>query len=63
MDSHLSDLQRLLKNGQKSDSFAAHFQQHFNTTASHTDPRKYMMFKGVKQIKPISAMKKITKPN
>ena len=25
MDGHFSDLQRLLKNGQKSDSFSAHF--------------------------------------
>ena len=25
MDGHFSDLQRLLKNGQKLDSFAAHF--------------------------------------
>ena len=28
MDDNFSDLQRLLKNGQKSDSFAAHFVQH-----------------------------------
>ena len=32
MDGHFSDLIRLLKNGQKSDSFAAHFKQYFNTT-------------------------------
>ena len=30
MDGHFSDLLCLLKNGQKSDSFAAHFEQHFN---------------------------------
>ena len=30
MYGHFSDLQRLLKNGQKSDSFAAHFVQHYN---------------------------------
>ena len=29
MDGRFYDLQRLLKNGQKSDSFAAHFVQHF----------------------------------
>ena len=32
MDGHLSDILRLLKNGKKSDSFAAHFEQHYNTT-------------------------------
>ena len=30
MDGHFSDLQRLLKNGKKSDSFSAQFVQHFN---------------------------------
>ena len=54
MEGHFSDLQRLLKNGQKSDSFAAHFVQHFNTTTSHTDLRKYMTPKVVKQLNPIS---------
>ena len=32
MDGRFSDLLRLLKNGKKSDSFAAHFEQHFNST-------------------------------
>ena len=63
MDGHLSYLKRLLKNGQKSDSFAAHFVQHFNTATSRTDIRKYMTFKLVKQINPIGAMKTFTKPN
>ena len=45
------------------DSFAAHFVQHFNTTTSRTDLRKYMTFKVVNQLNPIGAMKKITKPN
>ena len=40
MDGYFSELLRLLKNGQKSDSFAAHFEQHFNTNTSHTDLRK-----------------------
>ena len=34
---YLSNLLCLLKNGQKQDSFAAHFKHHFNATASHTD--------------------------
>ena len=63
MDGHFSDLQRLLKNGKKSDSFAAYFVQHFNTTTSCTDLRKYMMFKVVKQLNPIGPMKTFTKPN
>ena len=63
MDGHFSDLLRLLKNGQKSDSFASHFEQHFNTNTSLTDLRKYMTFKVVKQLSTIGAMKIFTKPN
>ena len=56
MDGHFSDLQRLLKNGQKSDSFAA------NTT-SRTDLCKCMTSKVIQQLNPIGVMKTITKPN
>ena len=63
MDGHFSDLLRLLKNRNKSDSFAAHFEQHYNTTTSRIDLRKYIMFKVVKQINLIGAMKTFTKPN
>ena len=63
MDGHFSDLLRPLKNRQKSDSFAAHFEQHFNTTTSRTDLRKYMKFKVIKQLNPIGAIKTSTKPN
>ena len=59
----ISDLQRLLKNGQKSDSLAAHFVQHFNNTMSRTDIRKCMTFKVIKQLNTIGAMKTFTKPN
>ena len=45
-----------MDNGHKSDSFAAHFERHFNATASHTDLRKYMTFKVVKLKYPIGAM-------
>ena len=48
---------------EKTDSFAAHFENHFNTTTSRTDLRKYMTFKIVKQLNPIGAMKTFTKPN
>ena len=63
MDGYFSDLLRLLNNGKKSDSFSAHFKQHFNTTTSRTDICKYMVFKVVKQLNPIGAMKTFTKPN
>ena len=63
MDGHFSDLLCLLKNGQKSDSFAAHFVQHFNNTISRTEIRKCMTFKVIKQLNPIGEMKTFTKTN
>ena len=60
MDGHFSNLQRVLKNGQTLDSFAAHFEQHFNTLTSRTYLRKYMTFKAVKEKNLIGAMKKFT---
>ena len=63
MNGHLSDLQRLFKNRQKSDSFAAHFVHHFNTTTSRTDLHKYITFKVLKQLNLIGAMKTFIKPN
>ena len=56
-------LLRLIKKGQKPDSFAAHFVQHFINTTSRTDLRKCMIFKVLKQLNPIGAMKIFTKPN
>ena len=63
MYGNFSNLQRLLKNGQKSDSFTAHFVRHFNNTTSHIDLRKCMTFKVTKQLNTIGAMKKFAKPN
>ena len=63
MNGHFYDLLRLLKNGQKLDEFAAHFEQHFNTTMSRIDLRKCIKFKVVKQLNQIGAMKTFTKPN
>ena len=63
MDIHLSDGQTLLKNGQKSDSFADHFEQHFKSTTSLMDLRKCITFKVVKDLKIIGAMKSFTKPS
>ena len=58
-DGHFYDLQRLLKNRQKADSFDAHSVQHCNTTMSHNDLRKYMKSIVVKQLKPIGTMKNL----
>ena len=58
MDGHFSNILSFLKNWQKYDSFAAHFEQSFNSTTSRTELRKCMMFKVVKQINLIGAMKK-----
>ena len=63
LDMHFSDLLSLLKNGQKSDLFAAHFEQHFNANTPRTDLHKYTTFKVVNQINPIGAKKTFTKPN
>ena len=63
MDGHFYDLLRLLKNGKKSDSSAAHSKQHFNTTMSHIDIRKYMTFKVLKQLNPIVPINLFMKPN
>ena len=63
MGGHFSYLQGQIKNGQKSDSFAAHFVQHFNNTTSRMDLRRCMTFKVIKQLNPIGAIKKFTKPN
>ena len=60
MDSHFSDRLHLLEKVYKSDSFAAHFEQHFNTTTSCADIRKYITFKVVKQLNPIGKIKKFT---
>ena len=62
MNGRFSDLLRLLKNGQKYGLFAALFEQH-NSTTSRTDLCNYITFKGVNQLKPILAVKTVTKPN
>ena len=63
MDINLSDLLRLFKNGKKSDSFYAHFKQHFKYTTSRKDLCKCMAFKLVNHLNPIVAMKIFTEPN
>ena len=63
MDSHFYDLLSILKNRQKYDSFANQFEQHFNSTTSRIDLRKYMTFKVVNNLNPVGGMKIFTKPN
>ena len=57
MNGHFSDLQYILNNGQKPDSFATHFEHHFKTTTSQIYLRKYMTWKVVKKLNLIGAMK------
>ena len=63
MEGHFFDLLRLLKKGQKSGSFYAHFEQHFKSTTSRTDLRKCTKFKVVNQLNQIDEMKTFTKTN
>ena len=63
MDGHFSDVQYLLKTGQKSDSFAAHYNKHFKSTRSNMNLCMCMTFKVSKQIKPTVSIKTLTKPN
>ena len=62
MDGHLSDILRLLKNGQKSDSFSDHFEQYFNFTKYPTYLYKYIKFKVLKQQNPNDLMKNLQHP-
>ena len=61
MESHFSNNLRLFNNEKKSDSFADHFEQHFKSTTSRTDQRKYMKFNVANQLKLIVTMKSFTK--
>ena len=63
MDGHLSNLLRILKNEQKLDSFAAHFEQHFKSTKSLTELHKFMAPKSLNQLNLIGAMENFTKAN
>ena len=63
MDGNFSDVQRLLKNGQKSDSFTPHFEHPFKSTTPRMDLHKCMEFKELKQFNPIGSNKSFTKPN
>ena len=63
MDNQSSNVQHILNKRQKSDSFDAHFKQHYKFTTSRMELSKCMMLKIVKHINPIVSMKPFTKPN
>ena len=63
MGVHFSGVQRLIKKGQKSDSFSAYFKHNFKSTTSCTYLRKCMDFNVVNHLNPIGAMKSFRKPN
>ena len=60
---YFSDVQSLLKNGQKSELFAVHFKQQFKSITPPMEWRKRETFKVVKQINPIREIGSFTKPN
>ena len=62
-DSYFFNVQRLLENGQKLDSFTAHFEQQFKPTTSRTDLREFMTLKVVNKISPIVVIKTFLKTN
>ena len=63
MDRNVSYFLHLIKSGQNSDSFAAHSKPDFDPTTSHTDLRKCMAFKLVKQNNRIGTIFFFMKPN
>ena len=63
MDGYFFDILCLLKKRTKSDSCAAHFEQHFNATMTNTDIHEYMTFKVLRQLNSIGEMKTFMKRN
>ena len=63
MDFHFSNILRLLKNGQKYDSFAAHLEQHFKSTKKRIYLRKCITLKVVNNLNLVGSMKTFTNPN
>ena len=63
MDKHFSNVQHIIKPGQKPVSFSSHYDKHFKFTTAHTYLNMCMGFKLVKHINNIGEMKTFTKPN
>ena len=63
IDRHFLDFQWMIRNGQKSDSFAAHYEQQFKYTMLCNDQRNHMMSRVVHQINPFGSTIWFTKPD
>ena len=61
IDGQFSDVQHLLKNGQKSDSFSAHYRKRHKYTTSETDTSKFIMLEVVNQLNMNDTLKTFTK--
>ena len=57
MTQHFGDVRRLISEGKKSDTFAAHFAQHFDDAPSPAELREIMDFSIVAEVNPIGAVK------
>ena len=53
----------MIKNGQKLESLAAHYEKHSKSATLFTDLNKSIAYNVVKQINHIAAMKQFKKPN
>ena len=63
MDVHFIAFQRLLKNRQKWDSFSAHYEKYFESTASHMDLHNCVEFNVLNNLNSIGEMKSFMKFN
>ena len=63
MDGHFSYAQCIIKNGQKLDPFAAHYEQRFKSAMPHTYLCKCMRFKLVMHVNICGSNISSTKPN
>ena len=63
MDGHFSDVQHILKYGQKLDLYDVNYEQQFKPTTLLTDIWDCIPFKVVKHINPIRAIKSFTRSN
>ena len=61
MDGNFFDVQRIIKNVKKSDSFTTHYKKHFKPTLYCTDLHKCVALKVINQINPIGSMESFTK--
>ena len=58
---HLSNVHRILKTVQKSDSFASNYKQHFKSNTSYTYLHNFLTLKLVQHLHLIGEIKSLTK--